>query len=214
MALVIRNAHARATVLSAVWSEKDHQLVACTMTGDKQSLTAIKAEMEKHNSRSGVELVGDEVRVELSGAQKGFVKMMATLEHVNAVGYAMTMMHHRAHDPRLIPPEREKDGEIPAPYFYVVAHSGQCLMALLAERLQLALPCAVDSAWAETLIDIGKNIGLVDLLPVQHSKELGAWVESNHFTTFQSAARVTRDETRWVELICSALKEGTLRFVN
>ena len=55
MSLSLSNAHARATVLSAVWSPADQQLVAVLMAAtDKTVLKALKAELEKHNKHSQV----------------------------------------------------------------------------------------------------------------------------------------------------------------
>ena len=59
MSLAISNAHARATVLSAVWSPADQQLVAVLMAAtDKAALVALKAELEKNNKNSYIALSG------------------------------------------------------------------------------------------------------------------------------------------------------------
>ena len=102
MSIAISNGHARATVLSAVWSPVDQQLVAVLMAAtDKTVLTALKAELEKNNRNSCVSLTGD-VKAELAGARRGYIQLTASLEKANAQGHVMALLHWRAHDPRTV----------------------------------------------------------------------------------------------------------------
>jgi hypothetical protein len=131
MSIAISNGHARATVLSAVWSPTDQQLVAVLMAAtDKTVLKALKAELEKNNKNSGVVLSGNS-KAELSGARRGYIQLSASLEKFNAQGHVMALLHWRDHDPRAVtaskPAGKEKD--IPlmeSEYFYAVSRTGDC----------------------------------------------------------------------------------------
>lgn len=179
MSLSLSNSHVRATVLSAVWSPADQQLVAVLMAAtDKAVLKALKAELEKHNKRSLVVLAG-EAKAELAGAQRGYVQLSASLDKLNAQGHVMALLHWRAHDPRAVaatskPARQDQDAEAPVAgdFFYVVGRQGQCLPTLFLERLQLALAWALRPGWAEKLLELGREAELVDYLPVAASSEL------------------------------------------
>jgi hypothetical protein len=219
MSLTLSNGHARATVLSAVWSPPDQQLVAVLMAAtDKTVLKALKAELEKNNRNSFVALAGD-AQAELAGAKRGYVQLSASLEKVNAQGHVMALLHWRAHDPRAVLPA-SKAGEnstVENDFFYVVARRGHDLPALFAERLQLALAWALEPSWAEPLLELGREAGLVDCLPVGAASELRPLLMSasdaprKDGLAFQSALRVTRDEDRWGAVISTALATGTIR---
>src|SRR4029079_15913083 len=99
MSISLSNGHARATVLTAVWSPADRQLVAVLMAAtDKTVLKALKAELEKNNKNSSVALTGD-VKADLTGARRGYIQISTSLEQVNAQGHVMALLHWRAHDP-------------------------------------------------------------------------------------------------------------------
>ena len=229
MSLALSNAHARAAVLSAVWSPVDQQLVAVLMAAtDKTVLKALKAELEKHNKHSCVTLSGD-VKAELAGAQRGYVQLSASLDKVNAQGHVMALLHWRAHDPRVVaatakPAVRGGD-EIPpveSDYFYVVARQGQCLPTLFLERLQLALAWALQPEWAERLLELGREAELVDCLPAMTPRSPRTAPAPTHqvmdspprpdsVAGFLGALRVVQDEDRWGAIIGQALASGTLR---
>ncbi len=209
MSLSLSNAHARATVLSAVWSPMDHQLVAVLMAAtDKAALTALKAELEKNNRNSSVALAGD-AKAELAGARRGYVHLSVSLDKANAQGHVAALLHWRAHDPRTIIPKAARevalckaegnDGVTAGEYFYVVARPGDDLTALFAERLQLALPWPLQSAWARSLLDLGREAELVDYLPVAGCRELPAG------QGFKAALRVLNSEEAWGEVLSQAL---------
>lgn len=223
MSITLSNGHARATVLSAVWSPADQQLVAVLMAAsDKTVLKALKAELEKHNKHAFVTLGGD-VKAELAGAQRGYVHQSASLEKVNAQGHLMALLHWRAHDPRAAAGVPKGSGGNPPPGleepFYVVARQGQTLPGLFLERLQLALAWALRPEWAEVLLEVGREAGLVDCLPVGVSDELRGLLghavaerapatPCRRAAAFQAALRVIRDEDRWGEVISDALARG------
>lgn len=219
MSLSLSNGHARATVLSAVWSPADQQLVAVLMAAtDKSVLKALKAELEKNNKNSFVALAG-EAQAELAGAKRGYVNLSASLEKVNAQGHVMALLHWRAHDPRSAagnrldgPPAREHE------FFYVVARHGQCLPSLFLDRLQLALAWALRPEWAARLLELGREAELVDCLPVGTASALRAAQAGQLKETgnpgplpgFQAALRVIRDENGWGDVIGAALAAGTI----
>jgi hypothetical protein len=227
MSISLSNGHARATVLSAVWSPVDQQLVAVLMAAtDKTVLKALKAELEKNNKNSCVALTGD-AKAELTGAKRGYIQLSASLEKVNAQGHVMALLHWRAHDPRAIAAPRKpagKDDELPAletDYFYVVSRRGECLSSLFMERLQLALAWALRPEWADPLLELGRQVELVECLPacpviesegpkVSRSGETGLVVDHLCYRGFLGALRVIRDEARWGELIGSALAAGSI----
>jgi hypothetical protein len=210
MSLSISNAHARATVLSAVWSPVDHQLVAVLMAAtDKAALVALKAELEKNNKNSYVALAGD-AQAELTGARRGYVHLSVSLEKANAQGHVSALLHWKAHDPRAVvtkTTQRKADDTTPADeYFYVVARQEDDLPKLFLERLQLALPWPLQPAWAKALLDLAHDYELVDSLPVATSRELAP----HH--AFKAALRVLNSEELWGELITISLRSGLLTF--
>jgi hypothetical protein len=227
MSIALSNGHARATVLSAVWSPVDQQLVAVLMAAtDKTVLKALKAELEKNNRNSCVSLTGD-IQAELAGARRGYIQLSASLEKTNAQGHVMALLHWRAHDPRTVviarPSVRDTDNAtVENDYFYVVSRQGECLPSLFLERLQLGLDWALKPEWAETLLELGREAELVDCLPV------GSAIESQGpyrrllepgspsvlpvpIGGFQAALRVIKDQDRWGAVIGSALATGTLK---
>lgn len=228
MSISLSNGHARATVLSAVWSPVDQQLVAVLMAAtDKTVLTALKAELEKHNKNSCVTLAGD-AQAELSGAQRGYVHVAASLEKANAQGHVMALLHWRAHDPRAVmsmskPAGRDEDfSKLENDYYYVVSRPGECLPGLFIERLQLALAWALRPEWSERLLELGREAQLVDCLPVGAAIEQKGPLASRTVADrsnvlpapargFQAALRVIRDEDRWGDVISSALAAGTIQ---
>jgi hypothetical protein len=149
--------------------------------------------LEKNNRNAHVWLEGDSVKECLSGARKGYVSLSASLEKVNAQGHAAVLLHWRAGDPRAI-----GKGDEP---FYVVAmlahKHGEPLCAKFIQRLQLASALPLKPEWAETLITMGREAGLVESLPVAGQG-------------FQSALRVIKDDTRWGDLIGEALQTGMI----
>ena len=227
MSLSLSNAHARAAVLSAVWSPADQQLVAVLMAAtDKAVLKALKAELEKNNKHSLVTLSGD-AKAELAGAQRGYVQLSTSLERVNAQGHVMALLHWRGHDPRVVttgskPASPDDNQAQPDHYFYVVARQGECLPTLFLERLQLALAWALQPEWAEPLLELGREAGLVDCLPVVTTSDsrtaLAAQAGQIRESAppglapgFQAALRVVQDEDHWGAVIGQALASGTLR---
>ena len=212
MSLSISNAHARATVLSAVWSPVDQQLVAVLMAAtDKAALIALKAELEKNNKNSYIALAGD-AKAELTGARRGYVHLSVSLDKANAQGHLAALLHWKAHDPRAIVPKaiqrKVEDGEA-APngeYFYVVARPGEDVSRLFIERLQLALPWPLQLAWANTLLDLGREAELVDNLPVATSRDLA----TTH--GFKAALRVLKSENAWGETLSAALASRLITF--
>ena len=221
MSIALSNGHARATVLSAVWSPVDQQLVAVLMAAtDKTVLKALKAELEKNNKNACVSLTGD-VQAEMAGAHRGYIQLSASLEKANAQGHVMALLHWRALDPRtvVIAKPSTRDAENPAvanDYFYVVSRQGECLPTLFVERLQLGLDWALRPEWAETLLELGREAELVACLPVgsaiesegpyKRLQEPGASSTSRmSIGGFQAALRVTRDQDRWGAVIGSAL---------
>ena len=233
MSIAISNGHARATVLSAVWSPADQQLVAVLMAAtDKTVLKALKAELEKNNKNACVSLTGD-AKAELAGARRGYIQLSTSLEKANAQGHDMALLHWRAHDPRTVVTsnrQASRDAETPRgeistvdnDYFYVVARKSECLQALFIERLQLALSWALRPEWAETLLELGREAELVDCLPVgPNIEQKGPLVSRDELVRssvpptptggFQAALRVTKDQDRWGDVIGSALAAGTIR---
>lgn len=207
MSIALSNGHARATVLGAVWSPQDQQLVAVLLAApDKLALTALKAELEKHNKNSFVSLSGD-AKAELAGAKRGYVHISASLEKAHAQGHVLAMLHWKAHDPRLIQPAKASDSKEPAQAecFYVVARHGDCLAALFLERLQLALAWPLQPAWAEPLLRLGQEEELVEFLPVGRPADLAGSSQA-----FQSAIRVVKSEDRWGAVIAQALQDNVI----
>lgn len=213
MSIAISNGHARATVLSAVWSPQDQQLVAVLLAApDKLALTALKAELEKHNKNSFVALSGD-AKAELAGAKRGYVHVSQSLEKVHAQGHVLAMLHWKAHDPRLVQLTKTSDAKGPAEAgcFYVVARHGDCLPALFLERLQLALAWPMQPTWAEALLHLGLEAELVEFLPVGQPADLPMPVATQRAgLAFQAAIRVVKAEERWGEIIAKALQAKTI----
>lgn len=190
MAIKLYNDHARAVVLGAVWSPPDSQLVAVQMAASSAELIkALKAELEKNNRNAHVWLEGEGVKECLSGARRGYVSLNASLEKVNAQGHTTVLLHWRAGDPRAI-----GKGDEP---FYVVATADEPLCAKFVQRLQLASALPLKPEWAEPLITLGREAGLVESLPVAGQG-------------FQSALRVVKDDARWGDLIGEALQTGVI----
>lgn len=228
MSISLSNGHARATVLSAVWSPADQQLVAVLMAAtDKTVLTALKAELEKNNKNSFVALAGD-ASAELAGARRGYVHLSASLEKTNAQGHVMVLLHWRAHDPRHVvtstKPADPSTGAPPAErqYFYVVARQGDCMPSLFIDRMQLALPWALRPEWAEPLLKLGREAELVDCLSIAVATEIGgplvirqvaeqSYANPTPARSFQGALRVIHDEDRWGDVIGSALADGVIQ---
>jgi hypothetical protein len=227
MSIAISNGHARATVLSAIWSPADQQLVAVLMAAtDKTVLTALKAELEKNNRNSCVSLTGD-VKAELAGARRGYIQLSTSLEKANAQGHVMALLHWRAHDPRTVmaskPTGRDAENStVESDYFYVVSRQADCLPTLFVERLQLGLSWALKPEWAETLLQLGREADLVDCLPVRAAIEQKGPLASRQVADrpsvlpvgaggFQAALRVIKDEDRWGDLIGSALAAGAIQ---
>lgn len=231
MSISLSNAHARATVLSAVWSPQDTQLVAVLMAAtDKTVLTALKAELEKNNKNSYVALAGD-VKAELTGAKRGYVHLSASLDKANAHGHVAALLHWRAHDPRaVLPPtatKKTQDGENVSPamesFFYVVAACGESLPMLFLERLQLALAWPLRAEWAEALLTLGREAGLVESLPVGVSGEMKPTLNSalgkdwqaddtTHRLAFKAALRVVKCDVQWGEVLSNALASHAITF--
>jgi hypothetical protein len=226
VSIAISNGHARATVLSAIWSPADQQLVAVLMAAtDKTVLTALKAELEKNNRNSCVSLTGD-VKAELAGARRGYIQLSTSLEKANAQGHVMALLHWRAHDPRTVVASKPtahdaENSTVESDYFYVVSRQGDCLPTLFVERLQLGLSWALKPEWAETLLQLGREAELVDCLPVGVAMEQKGPLASRQVADrpsvlpmaaggFQAALRVTKDEDRWGDLIGSALAVGSI----
>ncbi len=209
MSLSLSNAHARATVLSAVWSPMDHQLVAVLMAAtDRTTIVALKAELEKNNKNSFVALAG-EARAELTGARRRYVHLSVSLDKANAQGHLAALLHWKAHDPRAIvakPNQRkvEDNDATSSEYFYVVARHGDDLPKLFIERLQLALPWPLQSTWAKPLLDLGREAELVENLPVVTSRDTA----SGH--GFKAALRVLKSENAWGGVITTALNSGAI----
>jgi len=216
MALVIRNEHAYVVALSAIWSPDDAQLVAFTYhASDKQSLEAIKAQLEKNNKKALIELRGaEDEAVILRVAGRGYIRSAVSLERYNALGYAGAMLHWRGGDPRRID-GTDKEGN----FFYVVAACGEDLTARFAERLQLAISWAIKDEWAAALMEAGEESKLVARLPVAHSPELApalervGWSEEEgdkemdaRGLIFKSALRVVKDDEAWSKVIRSRVK--------
>jgi hypothetical protein len=227
MSISLSNGHARATVLSAVWSPADQQLVAVLMAAtDKTVLTALKAELEKNNRNSGVSLTGD-VKAELAGARRGYIQLSTSLERANAQGHVMALLHWRAHDPRTVvaskPIGRDPENStVENDYFYVVSRQGECLPTLFLERLQLGLDWALRPEWAEPLLELGREAELVECLPVGVAIEQKGPLVSRQepgrpnvlpapARGFQAALRVIRDQEKWGDVIGSALAAGTIQ---
>lgn len=211
MCLSLSNGHARATVLSAVWSPADEQLVAVLMAAtDKTVLTALKAELEKNNKNAGVALAG-EAKADLRGAQLGYLHLSATLDKVNAQGHLTSLLHWRAHDPRSASARSAKGNsdERADDYFYVVAGPCADLPTVFLERLQLALAWPLQPAWAEELLHLGRENGLVENLPVVCS---GALPPAAHSQTFRSAVRVLKADEAWGQVISTALAQHIIAF--
>ncbi|MBI4673125.1 MAG: hypothetical protein HY741_15840 [Chloroflexi bacterium] len=221
MAIVIRNEHAYVVALSAVWSPADNQLVAFTyQASDKQSLEAIKAQLEKNSKNAMIELRGaEDETVILRVAARGYIKSAVSLERYNATGYAGAMLHWRGGDPRRIDGKDKEDN-----FFYVVAACGDDLTARFAERLQLAISWAIKDEWAAALMQAGVEAGeenkLVSRLPVAHSPELTpalervGWSEEEgdkemdaRGLIFKSALRVVKDDEAWSKVISHLLKK-------
>jgi len=217
MALVIRNDHAYVVALSAVWSPADSQLVAFTyQASDKQSLEAIKAQLEKNSKNATIELRGAEDKaITLRVAARGYIKSTVNLERYNALGYTGAMLHWRGGDPRRIDGKDKEDN-----FFYIVAVCGDDLTARFAERLQLAISYAIKEEWAALLMQVGEESKLVSRLPVAHSPELtpvlerAGWSEEEgdtkidaHGLIFKSALRVVKDNDAWSKVISDLLKK-------
>lgn len=238
MSISLSNGHARATVLSAVWSPTDEQLVAVLMAAtDKTVLTALKAELEKNNKTSYVALAG-EAKAELAGARRGHVHLSASLDKVNAQGHITALLHWRANDPRTISQKAisKKNEDDPSPvddYFYVVARHGEMLPDLFLERLQLTLAWPLKPEWSETLLHLGRDGGLVENLPAAQSGDLrptldramhDAWAGGLGRTdtqptspyvkglAFMAALRVVKCDERWGAIISEALASHAISF--
>lgn len=205
MSLTLSNGHTRATVLSAVWSEPDVQLVAAQLAaGDQQSLLALKAELEKNSKNSQVTLRGD-AKADLAGARRGYLRLATALERVNAHGHTLVLRHWRAGDPRLIP--QPKEG--PA-FFYVVVAQGEDLLMAFVERLQLAIPWPLKVEWRETLLAAGLEASLVQHLCLAQAMEPGPGTGAARGVAFTAGVRVLADAPAWGEVISSGLQNGTL----
>ena len=205
MSLSLSNGHARATVLSAVWSEPDAQLVAAQLAaGDQQSLLALKAELEKNNKNSQVTLRGD-AKADLAGARKGYLRLAATLDRANAHGHTLVLRHWRAGDPRLIP--QPKEGHV---FFYVVVSHGEDLLLRFVERLQLAIPWPLRTEWREPLLAAGLEASLVQHLCLAQAMELDPQHGPAHGVAFTAGLRVVADAPAWGQVITDGLQNGML----
>lgn len=224
MAIYLANPHMRATVASVVWSETDAQLVAALIGAvDKVALTALKAELEKNNA-SSLHL-GGEIEVDLVGARRGYLTLGSSLERENAHGVALLLQHWRAGDPRRLAKPGSATASGADDYFYVVALHGENLPAKFLDRLQLALPWPLKPAWAETLLTLGRENGLVEPLSVANAAaarpvideqlgpdwESGGMVQGARGLIFRAGLRVRQSE-QWGDLLSDALKAGTLSF--
>ena len=213
MTLSIASASARATVLDAMWCETDQQLVAVVLAAtDKQVLRSLVAELEKNNRQSQVRLYSSQdekqdLDIWLRGARKGYIRVASGLERFNVQhSHVLALLHHRAHDPRLIDPMKVDDITEPV-FFYVVSPSGGSLHDLFLERLQLAIPWPLLPRWAGTLVKIGFSQRLIENLVYQQSDELDD-VPGTH--VFESGLRVIADPEHWGDAISYALSKGRL----
>jgi hypothetical protein len=209
----VANEHIAVSAMSIVWSDTDRQLVAAQLhSGDKVSLNAIKAELEKWSNKSGLSLAGD-ISGWVAGAKHGFVNLWTTLERVNAHGNVLTLLHRHAHDPRMILATAKKndEGEEEQPHFYIVARQGDDLKALFIERLQLALPWPLRNDWADMLLKMGQDNGLVEPLMSAKAWEVSELLAEDEFQVkglvFTNGLRVVNDANEWGELISSAVEQ-------
>jgi hypothetical protein len=209
MSFSLANAHTRATVLSAVWDESEHQLVASVLSAsDNQSLLALKAELEK-NTTSQLTLTLVKRNVALTGARRGYARVQTPHDKFHSHGGTLAVQHWKSLDPREVLPPPRKDGETSPPLtFYVVARAGDCLTTLFAQRLQLALNLPIQLAWAETLLTLGQEVDLVQPLATARHPHLPAAAQP-----FVAGLRVFKDETRWhTEVVAPALARGQITF--
>ena len=184
----ITNESAMLFASSAIWSPEDQQLVAAhTVSTSHDLLKAIKATLANSNSKSYLTVKTPEDSAYLKSARKGFIAVSGNLVQANAEGTVTALLHPLSGDPQA------HSGE----YFYIVATQGESLPQKFSERLDLAIPWPVQPEWADYLLEVGKQTGMVEVLP-------------SCGDDFASGLRVVKNETQWADIISTGLKRGRI----
>ena len=125
----------------------------------------------------------------LTGAQRGYTRMNASMMPLRIRGTAVSMVHPLAGDPQVNQDDKE--------YFYVLASIQEDPVALFVERLSLGIPWPVLPEWGHTLLERGMDEALV------HSLLVGG-------TEWLTGYCVQRDANAWRDLISSCIRSGEL----
>ena len=187
---VIRIANDSAMVFasSAIWSPEDQQLVATqVVTTSQDLLKAVKATLANNNTKSFLTIKTPDDSAYLKGARRGFVTVASSLTPANAEGTVTALLHPLSGDPQANA----------ADYFYLVVPPDEEISQKFAERLDLAIPWPIQPEWADFLLEAGQDAGLVEVLPQSGDD-------------FQAGLRVSKNETKWQQVISHGLKQGRI----
>jgi len=185
--LRLSNDHVSVVCSSAVWDPDRHALVAVTLVSpEQQSLRAITATLCT-NSKKSLTLSVDNKTQSLENTRRKYIAVSGNLAAVGAEGHLVTLLHPLTGNPQ------EEASEA----FYIVTAQGEALPARFAERLNLAIPYPVRSAWAAYLLEQGLQENLVRKLSLAGED-------------FQEALWVSK-AGGWRAIIENGLKQGSIK---
>lgn len=194
--LRLANDHALAFGSSALWDAAPEtgipQLVAGQFYASSQQVLKALYGSLVTNSKKFLTLYDAEGKSHtLAGARRGYTRLGGNLAAAHAHGHLMVLEHPLSGNP----------AESTETWFYVLGITGEDIVQKFAERLDLALPWPIQSAWAETLLNAGQAANLV------------VWLERTGPVNGQEYAcglRVSKDADAWQTVISIALQTGEL----
>ncbi len=184
----ITNESAMVFASSAIWDIEHQQLVAAqVVTTSQELLKAIKATLANSNGKSYLTVKTPDDSAYLKSARRGYVHVSNDLARANAQGSVTALLHPLSGDPQAHSFE----------HLYIVIAPGESLKEKFAERLDLAIPWPIQPEWSEYLLEAGKRAGLIEVLPACGQD-------------FSAGLRVSKNESKWHELISTGLKSGRI----
>lgn len=181
----ISNESAMLFASSAIWDNDEQQLVAAHVcTAHPDLLKAIKATLANNGGKNFLTVKAPEADAFLKGARRGFISVNNNLTAANAEGTVTAMLHPLSGDPQANTAE----------HFYIVVAPDEKLSQKFAERLDLAIPWPIRPEWADYLLEIGQEEGLVHVLP-------GSGED------FTAGLRIVKNESKWAQVITQGLKQ-------